>query len=455
MTTSTISGVISNFSGINSFESDTLTPDVARSIIAYLRNYDTALDLPEFEDALTQLSTHVVDTNNPHHLVLTDFGDEVTLRVWKLYTFITSDVLDYTAFYNAFHGSCALLELIRRLVLNRYQYRDTQGPFEATSTVTDQLNYFLGYLSPQEISKSSDSVAICYVGNINPVTIAPGWGLRQFVQSIVDQDIKQTKQQNVLYQDNLTYPPIPVNFYYGGDKCTNELYNEHPVLYYTSCMMPDPSLMPEQGSSSQYYYQTNTLALEGPCATILMRFTAPKSVVVSTRPLFTIQNSSFGVYVDLVVNASGDVVLQASYKSIMSGASYTDQPQMIASMDALLTQWENQAYRKGQVGYASFVYGEWSEDEGSSANYTGKLKFDEGFVGVSLYADQCTIHCVHNDEVRSITLTYDTVATDMLRLMEIGQKIDYPSSDAISIQSIGVYAGSMTDDQFNAHVASM
>jgi hypothetical protein len=133
---------LNNFVAVRKTRGDLLTPAEYRSIVSMIRGIikqQVYADLPGYAAALTN---HLVDYTDPHHDSKIDFTNDIIAGVYAIYTHMTASPLSLSDFTQTIVPTPAFLELIRRILLNRFLYnqvkqKDGSVPSLVQATLTN------------------------------------------------------------------------------------------------------------------------------------------------------------------------------------------------------------------------------------------------------------------------------------------------------------------------------
>lgn len=130
--------VLADFVTIRKTRGDVLRPAEFRSIVEMIRGILTQYDYSGFNEAYQDFLKHLEDYDDPHHVTNTSFAAEIIERTHAIYTKMTASPLSLEDFQEQVVPTLGFVELIRRIVLNRYLYdqvKNTDGSVPANATV--------------------------------------------------------------------------------------------------------------------------------------------------------------------------------------------------------------------------------------------------------------------------------------------------------------------------------
>lgn len=135
-----MASIISFFAGINRAVGDLLPPRAGDSIRDLIVGLETACDFSQFNEYLANFQDHEANYKNPHEVTGSFFVDELLEYIYQQYTYIASPVLSYDDWKAQYLYTADFLELIRRIVLNWYLYKDAYergvGPLPTVTAVS-------------------------------------------------------------------------------------------------------------------------------------------------------------------------------------------------------------------------------------------------------------------------------------------------------------------------------
>jgi hypothetical protein len=151
---------LKNFVTINKNRGDLLTPESFQSINEMILGMYENNHYRSIKDEYSLFANHVLDFNDPHHTAEYFNSNDVVERVYTLYTNMTLTPLSFNDFYNYIYNTIGYLELVRRIVLNRFIYlkvKNTDGSVPTNVSV---------YLSRQYTSNPG-IVSLTFPSGIN------------------------------------------------------------------------------------------------------------------------------------------------------------------------------------------------------------------------------------------------------------------------------------------------
>jgi hypothetical protein len=167
--------ILNNFVALRKTKGDVLDPTSHRTIVEMILGILKRYNFDEFNAAYQSFIDHLLDFNDPHHVADASFIDEIIERTYVIYTKMTATPLNETDFRNQIVPSVGFLELIRRIVLNRYLYdkiKNTDGTVPASVTTT--LSREWGHVSSTDVP-----VTFSFGSQLanEDAFIARGWGI--------------------------------------------------------------------------------------------------------------------------------------------------------------------------------------------------------------------------------------------------------------------------------------
>jgi hypothetical protein len=174
-----MSSIISNFVTVQKKTLDVLPAPQYRSTIEAIQALLKHYKFKEFKDNYTELLRHIVNYSTPHHEDKINFFDEIVSRVYNIYINMLSTPLSLDDFKTTIVPTPAFVELIRRIVLNRYLYDQVKLPSgKVTTTAAAYLNDEWGLASKsglinlsfgENINSEVDFIKLGWNGNTTPI----------------------------------------------------------------------------------------------------------------------------------------------------------------------------------------------------------------------------------------------------------------------------------------------
>lgn len=131
--------VLNNFVALRKTKGDVLDPTSHRTIIEMILGILKRYNFDEFNATYKDFIDHLLDFDDPHHTAETDFSDEIIARTYGIYVKMTATPVSEAVFQSDIVPTIGFLELIRRIVLNRYLYdriKNPDGSVSSTVSVT-------------------------------------------------------------------------------------------------------------------------------------------------------------------------------------------------------------------------------------------------------------------------------------------------------------------------------
>lgn len=123
------------------WQKDVLPPDIARTVLNFIKTYEAYVASLGLDDLMTQFAEHAADKNNPHKVRINNLPDLIVDAIWNYYSTNTLPVLGDNAVIKtradmeaAFEANPVfLLESMRAIILNTdFKYQDGAGTFLQT-----------------------------------------------------------------------------------------------------------------------------------------------------------------------------------------------------------------------------------------------------------------------------------------------------------------------------------
>ena len=177
-----MTAVITNFTTIRRRPGDILTPAQYRSVVETILGILRTYDFSDFNDAYVQFLDHIQNFQDPHKVTQTDFGINIIERTHAIYQLMCLNPLPLDRFKTEIVPTLGFLELIRRIVLNRYLYNQVKNFDGSVSQTVDvwlgpDWNYPLQKQTPITLSfgtKLADEAAFLRKGwtvNTTPIPV--------------------------------------------------------------------------------------------------------------------------------------------------------------------------------------------------------------------------------------------------------------------------------------------
>jgi hypothetical protein len=167
--------ILNNFVALRKTKGDILDPASHRTIIEMILGILKRYNFDEFNTVYQSFIDHLLDFNDPHRVSDASFLEEIIERTYDIYTKMTATPVSELVFRSDIVPSIGFLELIRRIVLNRYLYdriKNVDGSVPATCTVT--LSSEWGHLVSDNVP-----VTFSFASQLadEDAFIASGWGV--------------------------------------------------------------------------------------------------------------------------------------------------------------------------------------------------------------------------------------------------------------------------------------
>ena len=120
--------VLSNFVALRKNRGDILDPVTRRTALEMIQGILNRYNFDEFNNSYESFVNHLLDYDDPHHVTDTSFFNDVIEATYAIYVKMTNSPLDEVSFRSEIVNSARFLELIRRIVLNRYLYNLVKNP---------------------------------------------------------------------------------------------------------------------------------------------------------------------------------------------------------------------------------------------------------------------------------------------------------------------------------------
>lgn len=132
---------LKNFVTVRKTRGDILSPAAYHSTVAMIQGMLKQFDFADFSTAYRSFLNHLVDYNDPHQTIHTDFFPQIIARTYGIYALMTASPVDQPTFTNTIAKTPAFLELLRRIVLNRHVYNKVKN---GNGSVNATVSVFLG-----------------------------------------------------------------------------------------------------------------------------------------------------------------------------------------------------------------------------------------------------------------------------------------------------------------------
>lgn len=177
-----MTSALRNFVTIRKTRGDVLNPTVFRTVVEMIRGILKKYDYSGLNDWYQTFQTHLTDYEDPHHDTTFDFTPEIIQRIYGIYTRMSESPLEFADFGNELIPDLAFLELLRRIVLNRYLYNQVKSPTGSVpSTANATLSRDWAGINPtglqttlsfgNNLASESDFINLGWNGNTAPLPV--------------------------------------------------------------------------------------------------------------------------------------------------------------------------------------------------------------------------------------------------------------------------------------------
>lgn len=141
-------GYLNNFVTVRQTRGDVLNPKQFRSVVEAIQAILDKYDFTDLSANYKKLLRHITDFNDPHHVRDTSFFNKIIEDIYIFYSHMTSSPLSLPDFKTQLSQDLNLIELFRRILLNRYIYdqiknQDGSVPSSATVHLSDDYGFNL------------------------------------------------------------------------------------------------------------------------------------------------------------------------------------------------------------------------------------------------------------------------------------------------------------------------
>lgn len=175
-----MTSLINNFVAFRKNKGDVLDRTSFRTVVEMVNGIIERYDYEGFNAAYQSFLNHLLNYNDPHHVTETSFLAEIIARTYVIYTKMTPTPVSEAMFNSDIVPSVEFLELIRRIVLNRYLYdkvKNNDGSVPETKTVSLSRDWGHTVSGSQEVTLSfgsgianeDDFITRGWNGNTTPV----------------------------------------------------------------------------------------------------------------------------------------------------------------------------------------------------------------------------------------------------------------------------------------------
>lgn len=168
-----MSAILSNFLTTSQTRGDILSPASYRSVIEMIQGLLSQYDFGSFSQEYKAFLAHLVDYNDPHEVTSVSFTDEIIETTYGIYTNMTATPVTLDVFKTSIVPSVGFIELLRRIVLNRFLYDKVKRP---EGTVPASVSIRLG--EDWIHGGTNGPITLTFGAGINSETdfIKLGWG---------------------------------------------------------------------------------------------------------------------------------------------------------------------------------------------------------------------------------------------------------------------------------------
>lgn len=117
---------IEKFVTVRKTRGDVLRPEEYRSVVDMIRGVLKNYKFLELVRNHKALKDHIADRNNPHHNPNITYFDEIVESTYAIYVQMTDEPVSLAEFKTDIVPSASFIELVRRIVLNRYLYNQVK-----------------------------------------------------------------------------------------------------------------------------------------------------------------------------------------------------------------------------------------------------------------------------------------------------------------------------------------
>lgn len=132
--------ILKDFVTVRKTRGDILNPAEYRSIVELIRGILKRYDFTSLNNDYLRLLAHIVNYTNPHEDDTSDFFEIIVEKTYAIYVDMIQEPLSLAQFKIEIVPTLGFIELIRRILLNRYLYDSIKYPNGSVpSTVTVKL----------------------------------------------------------------------------------------------------------------------------------------------------------------------------------------------------------------------------------------------------------------------------------------------------------------------------
>lgn len=241
---------VQNFVTVRKTRGDILSPEEFRSIVEMIKGITEKYKFDDLKKNYNLLRDHIVNFNNPHQDESPDFYDEIVQKVYDIYIHMTPEPYTLVEFKTNIVSSTDFIELIRRIIMNRYLYeavRQINGivyrytrvniadDWETNNSADNDLMIDFG----SDIKTERDFVRYGWSTNTSPIPLiynASDLGKKKPVLSVVFETSSITPLHSQTAEDISNYFPIDIasNDFTVSYKLTGSPTADTTLLYLTN-----------------------------------------------------------------------------------------------------------------------------------------------------------------------------------------------------------------------------
>lgn len=120
--------ILKNFVTVRKTRGDILNPAEYRSIVELIRGILKRYDFTGLNNDYLKLLAHIVNYTNPHEDDSSDFFEVIVEKTYAIYVNMLHSPLSLAQFKTDIVPTIGFIELIRRILLNRYLYDSIKNP---------------------------------------------------------------------------------------------------------------------------------------------------------------------------------------------------------------------------------------------------------------------------------------------------------------------------------------
>ena len=300
-----MTSVLSNFLTIRRTRGDVLDPVSFRTAVDMIRGIMKKYNYAELTTDYQSFLAHIINYNDPHHDLNTDFLPEILTRIYNIYQVMTATPLSQADFEAQIVPTLGFFELLRRMYLNHILYTkikklDGSVPASVSLTLTSDWGWDPNLPSPVTVSFGAA------LAN-ETAFIQSGWGFHTTpINPVFSADNLTQVNDNLitLFETSSTTPYL----FTSGSEGNYQI----PLLLESNDCVIDLQVVNAPASFVQLLSLTNGTDL----LTVSMNPDRSVSVAWNNTILTSPTIVCYNGYIRITVSSSGELSLQTSQNGV-------------------------------------------------------------------------------------------------------------------------------------------